>query len=233
MIRYIAAIAIIMIIIITFIIIGLPIFNENKTGANNILVTDRTNAEKRNDKKLNGEVQKRILKCLGLADANIVEMRPRFKIPFIPTPTELFEVDYSFKQIQIQVFFTSDGAFWGVQSVKTMDDPWRYDDATIEKLLIKASRRYDGLPPYNESLMLGEFLNNASKMYDFTSCGEFQIYHIVANSEKAQKDGVIIINIWGIDNPLNLPDDLPEGRRNRVRATFDIKGKYLYSDNIA
>jgi hypothetical protein len=187
------------------------------------------------------DVQQAISKSLGLAATNRLEIAitmPQYRIPFFKgSNEETFVVAHKVgmgnrTNVSVRTYFSKEGRFLRMESVASIQDPRRMSADLIEKGGQRSDLRIIGLGGVGSDFDFSAFWQKVCSRIPMEAAKEFNATAVLLETKNGESQPVIILNIWGIPNPLGMPDDAPELLKNRERVFLKLDGEILSRDNL-
>lgn len=142
------------------------------------------------------------------------------------------ETGAALERFPATVFFSESGRFLRVESEAKIDDPRRMAPETVEEGMRGGETTILGAADAGEDFDLVAFWNAVCRELQMAEATEFNLTAVLIQEGGADPESVIIVNAWGMDNPLDMPEGLPDVLKNRIRAGFDLEGNLLWMDNL-
>ena len=162
-----------------------------------------------------------------------------YTLPFLGKPAhKVLMVQHSVaipgtgKSLEMKVYFSPDGQFLRAESLSVMADARRRDVEALEKSLRKSAEAIVGWPQPDWEFDFPSFWANLCRRYSMEDAREFNLTLVEYRFFKGTQKPVLVLNIWGLDNPLGISVPAPPIAKNRVRVLYDLNGKAISSDNI-
>ncbi|OED37787.1 hypothetical protein AB833_22430 [Chromatiales bacterium (ex Bugula neritina AB1)] len=135
--------------------------------------------------------------------------------------------------IEAVSYLDKNGAVLRQESVETIDDAFRMPASTQEKGTRQSGRSIAGEAGPVAADTLKQAWASIANRVSISDIREFELAHVLFDfgDEQAARP-VLIFYIWGPDNPLGMPDELPGVLKNRIRIIYDISRKEISADNL-
>jgi len=192
--------------------------------------------------KIGIQAQKNITRIIPvnkeqLAKSRRIQLSPT-DVAFLKTPFTSIEIQHELvlqKQqppLMVKSFFSEKGHFVAMESVNKIPDPRRMQTEYIEKGMKNINNRIIERKELDNKVLLDELWKVIARRIDLKQIQEFNIHHVEYEFDDGARHPVFIVNIWGPDNPLNMPEGLPAVLKNRIRIIYDYQNKTLFADNL-
>lgn len=163
----------------------------------------------------------------------------REPVAYLKQPqSELYSVSYPLslpsrpEPMASRALFNNDGRLLAVESVGTIDDPRRMSAATVERGMRNSNQKITAFEPLDNRLAVDRLWERVGKRLETADITEFNLNSVMYDFGDNEPRPALILRIWGPGNPLDMPDDLPEVLKNRIRYIYDIRNDELYADNL-
>jgi hypothetical protein len=198
-------------------------------------------------KAASAEAERQIRATLGLPSESALSLEervPDYRVPFLGAPQaealivrrDLVvpdpETGAELGRFAAGFFFSTSGRFLRAESEAKIDDPRRMDVEIVEKGMSGGETEIVGVADVGEAFDFASFWGAVCARLPMNEATEFNLTAVLWKERDADPVPVIILNVWGMDNPLGMRDELPEVLKNRARAVFDLEGNLLWMDNL-
>lgn len=163
--------------------------------------------------------------------------RPRFTIPFVRAgDAERVAIVHEITAVEgkpsiaMRSLFSDTGAFLGAQSLATTPDPRRMSIDVLETGLTRMGVTV-ALPSTPHETDLDAIWRAVARRVPLDEIREFDLYR-VDYTERGTRRPAVIVNVWGPANPLDMPDELPEVLKNRIRFIYFLDDGTWEADNL-
>jgi hypothetical protein len=163
--------------------------------------------------------------------------KARFTIPFTrPAQIERTAVLHAItadprqKPLTMYSLFSDSGTFIGAQSPSTTPDPRRMTVEVIETGLTRRGITVTAPISPREPDLTAVWSTIAHRLR-LDEIREFNLYY-VDYVVRGTRRPAMIVNIWGPDNPLGMPDELPGVLKNRIRFIYYLDDGTWAADNL-
>jgi len=181
--------------------------------------------------------------ALGLkegASLLVQEEERSYEVPFLSLTNKLVYVVQqnllagraAQDSLAVRLIFSSSGQLLRIESVQTVSDPWRKNKAVCEQSMSAGGESIAGIPKLKEPLNVGFLWDILCQQIPMGEVQEFNLTLVEYRFRDGSQHPVFILNIWGLENPLDVPDIFPEGLKNRVRILLDMEGSIISKDNL-
>ena len=189
------------------------------------------------------ELLGRIAKALSLPEDKTVHVEQikefPYRLPFIGTPdgsgfavAVKFEIPNAKSSAAMKVYFSDGGRFLRAESLGKVSDPRRMELTTIEGAMRSDNQAFAAVSDaVAGQFNFHEFWRKVCLAMPMEQAREFDVA-LVSYRDGDESRPVLVVNVWGIENPLQMPDGLPKVLRDRVRAIFTVDGKLYCRDNL-
>lgn len=166
------------------------------------------------------------------------EVIPPYTIPMIKANTEKvfavpFQIEFKGSTKELLLYFSKEGHLVRGESVtKLSEDPWRLSLEDIEKQMISGTKGIASTLDLPKDFDFFVYWSKIAETLNMEEATEFNFTFVNYQFYNDAIKPVMILNVWGINNPLILPEEFPEKAKNRMRAFFDLKGQLLAGDNM-
>jgi|GEM_PF-7108683 len=190
--------------------------------------------------KLGTEQRQRIEEVLGGAPIQKTSRKPpRHRVPFLKTPAvtpvavqHAIGVGPGKTELRMESFFDAEGRFLGAQSLNQIDDPRRRSVEDVEEVMRTTGEIVVGRPAPTTKLDLSKIWRAVGQRVDLTQIEEFDLSFVVYRFHDGGERPAVILDIWGPDNPLGMPEELPDLLKDRIRIVYDLKNETYQADNV-
>lgn len=182
-------------------------------------------------------VKTNIKRTMHLESVEVKTIVSDYGIPFVKTPGNVLLVEYKLNlktnanEIETKTYFTSDGRFLRLESNRKIQDPRRMPRETIERGMSGGSIDVIGTGA-TQDFDLSRFVEKMHDRISLQDAKEFDMSLVQAKLDGGPVQDLIILNVWGVENPLGMPDELPDVLKNRVRIIMDSNGNIVSRDNL-
>ena len=187
-----------------------------------------------------GEPRLRVERFLeGATVRGVVRRKPSYTVPFrrdlSPISTAVIHgaAPYGLSARQsVRSFFARDGRFLGSESVARIRDPRRLPPVLVQQAISDTGNRIVGPVRLPQGFDIREVWKVVGTVVRLDEIREFNLYPVDYALPGGATVPVVIVNIWGPNNPLRMPDHLPDVLKNRIRITYYINKKTWEADNL-
>jgi len=187
-----------------------------------------------------GEAGVRVERFLeGATITAVTRRKPRYAVPFRrdlsrTATTVIHDATRSGlpEARRVRSFFASDGRFMGAESVARIRDPRRLPPDLVEQAISEIGNRIAGPARLPDGFDIREVWAVVGTIVPLEEIKEFSLYPVEYETPGGATVPVVIVNIWGPQNPLRMPDDLPDVLKNRIRIIYDVNKKTWEADNL-
>lgn len=135
--------------------------------------------------------------------------------------------------VPVTAFLARDGGLLRLESVATIDDPRRMSVAVQEQGTRDSGRRIVEMRAIADRQTLAEAWDLIERQIPMKEIDEFEILSVLFDfGDEGPPRPALIFHIWGPENPLGMPEDLPELAKNRIRIIYDIERGEISADNL-
>jgi hypothetical protein len=187
-------------------------------------------------------VQRSIARMLALESVRAEAIRPRQprrELPFVArasTPPLAVEhvqtVPGRTSPLPSRSFFTPEGKFLGAESLAVIDDPRRMTRAVVEEGMRNGKERIVAAAELSDRSALDALWQAVAKRIDVGEIEEYDLRYVEYELSDRSRRRMFVLNVWGPQNPLGMPEELPEVLKNRIRILYDVELKTLAADNL-
>ena len=185
-------------------------------------------------------IEERIAKCVGEPGKVILQTEfPTYRLPFLGTPSEeTLTLDRAMTLpslttlVGIKLYFSRKGDFLRAESHTKIDDFWRKSVETIEHSMKGSGHAILGVPQPPEDFHFATMWTGICQRFDMRNAREFDLSLVTYQFTDGTIHDVIIMNVWGLNNPMMITARMPAGLKNRIRAFFNMEGKMIAADNL-
>lgn len=181
----------------------------------------------------------RLLHLPSVEPGAFAPAQPRDELPMIGRPKEpplALPVELPLPgrpaPMPARAFFTADGRLLGVESTQTIDDPRRLQRADAERGLQNAHQRIVGEAPVDDPAVLDALWKAVGARIDLSTVREFHLNAVQYGFDDGSVRPALVLYVWGPENPLAMPDELPEVLKDRIRFVYDVSTGELSADNL-
>ena len=130
-------------------------------------------------------------------------------------------------------YLDRDGRVVRQESTATVADPRRMT-LDVQTLGTKNSgRRIVARGTGMDKRTLDSIWSVIARRIPVESIDEFELINVIFDFGDGEPPRpALIFHIWGPDNPLGMPEDLPESAKNRIRIIYDIERGEISADNL-
>ena len=128
-------------------------------------------------------------------------------------------------------FFSIDGHFLGSESIEKINDTRRMPVDIVEKGMIGIKDSILQISVTSDNFNYEKMWEVVGKIVTLEQIKEFNLFYVNYRYNGKIKP-TIILNIWGPDNPLGMPDELPAILKNRIRIIYDPNDNSWMADNL-
>ena len=165
--------------------------------------------------------------------------KPSFIIPLLELRDSLITVTFKNFQIPgttdsvgVKFFFSKEGEFFRMESLNKMEeDLWRLSIESLERDMKFGTETILGVGKVENDFQFNSFWTEVCKELSIQDAEEFNMTLLKYKFHNGEVENIIIMNIWGLANPLGISVDIPDLAKNRIRAFFDLKGILVAADN--
>ena len=129
-------------------------------------------------------------------------------------------------------YFTSNGSFLGSESVSKIVDPRRMQINFVEKGMNGIKHSIVDITASPENFDYAKMWQTVSRIVSLDQVKEFNLYFVNYRQEDNSVKPMVVLNIWGPDNPLHMPDALPAVLKNRIRIIYNPADGLWMADNF-
>lgn len=183
----------------------------------------------------------KIRRCLELpVDSQLaVQMADAsFEVPFLGIPQyRVITCSHTLRlpghedPLPVHAIFSESGDLLRVESVTKFHDPWRKPINVVEHYMRGSGRVIERLGA-NDEIRLGVFWERACERYDMRGLREMNLMVVWMTLDGIEARPFVIMNLWGINNPLVIPHAAPADLKNRVQVIFDVRGGIVSANNV-
>lgn len=163
-----------------------------------------------------------------------------YAVPFVKeAPRQYLRVAHQLKTgnkkdtaISSVSFFAADGSFLGSESISKITDPRRMQLDFVEKGMQGIKHSVLGFVSSPENFDYQKMWQVIDKVAPVKQIKEFSLYFVNYRFEDNSVKPVVILNIWGPDNPLGMPDSFPTILKNRIRIIYNPADNTWMADNF-
>lgn len=131
-----------------------------------------------------------------------------------------------------RTLFSEAGQFLRAESVEEISDPWRRKKDSLEKAILNSGDKITGVPRFERHVDIIALWEKVCQVLPMGEAKEYNLTLVEYQFRGKAPQAVFVLNVWGISNPLAMPDDLPEVLKNRVRVMLDLEGNVISKDNL-
>jgi hypothetical protein len=185
------------------------------------------------------------------AEPELRRQSPRFQIPFLRAARgerQLFAASRDIvvrrgnarkaaaqpapRSLRSETFFTEEGDFFGAQSEQTINDPRRMGVETVERGMSNSKQAITSAAKLPDDFDYDGFWQAVADRVGLEGVKEFSLYAVQYDFGDGRPQPVLILNLWGPENPLGMPDELPDFLKNRIRLIYDLRQHTWAADNL-
>jgi len=130
------------------------------------------------------------------------------------------------------IFFKEDSKFIYAHFKSDKEIKGKLSQDNFEKALKNIDEEVLGVGDVGDSFMLGSFWEKITKSVAFEEAKEYQIMPMNYRFANGEKKQVIVLKVWGVRNPFDMPEDIPDHLKNKARIIFNLDGTVISKDNL-